>query len=177
MTIVGDDAPGEGATGVTEPTGDDRMSIEASLRRREIERRLLGATERLRQKRAEIDRTEQMKYEVARLPTPVELEERRRVEDLRRNAILGAEAFAAEKRRRLFHLRRDERAILHELGDHWRDFDRLRDEVRAYYGERPQRWMDRLRCPGCPSPQEIAAALSDNEVEVVTAADPTPTPP
>lgn len=177
VTIVGDETPTvEEDFSASESSGADRMSIDTSLRRREIEKRLLAATDRLGRKREEIDRTEKTKYEVAKLPTPVEPEERRRVEDLRRNAILGADAFAAEKRRRLFHLRRDERAILNQLGDHWRDLDRLRDEIRAYYGRLPHWWNDRLRCPGCPTPEEIAKALSQNEVEVVTAADPTPTP-
>lgn len=175
VTIVGD-GEGEAASETNAPTAENRLSIDATLRRSELERKLFAATNRLKNKRDEIDRTEKTQYEIARLPTPVELEERRRVEDLRRNAILGAEAFAAEKRRRLFHLRREERAILISIGDLWRDFDRLRDEVRAYYGELPQWWIERLRCPGCPTARDVAAELAKNEVEVVTTADPTPTP-
>lgn len=160
----------------TERSAAARFSTGASLRRREIERGLVEATERWTGKQEEIRRVEESKFLVQVLPTPTSADEQQRVHDLHRNALLAANAFEDEKRRRLFFLRREEREILHAIADLWGDLDRLRAEVRAYYGKAPEWWIDRLRCGRCPSLAAVEEALSKNEVEVVTNAEPTATP-
>ena len=170
-------AGGEGdlpATG-TERAAADRFSTDASLRRRRIERGLVEATKRWSEKQAEIRGVEDSKFLVQVLPTPTSKDEQERVRDLHRNALLAANAFEDEKRRRLFFLRSEEREILLEIADFWRDLERLRDEVRAYYGKAPDWWIDRVRCGSCPSLATVEETLAKNEVEIVTTAEPTPT--
>jgi hypothetical protein len=175
VEILGADGEGDPSATETERAAADRFSTDASLRRKRIERGLVEATERWSEKRVEIREAEESKFLVQVLPTPTSKDEQERVRDLHRNALLAANAFEDEKRRRLFFLRREEREILVEIADLWHDLDRLRDEVRAYYGRAPDWWIDRVRCGSCPSLATVAETLAENEVELVTTAEPTPT--
>ena len=176
VTIEGDASEDAAATESAPTSRDDRFSIETSLRRRELERKLLEGATKLVRIRDEIKQVEASSYPLEPVPTPVDPDERERWNDLRRNAILAASSFEEEKRRRLFVLRRDERAALHEIRDLWGAVDRLRKEVRSYYGKLPPWWIDRVRCVGCPTFEEIERELAKNEVEIAGKTEPTPTP-
>jgi hypothetical protein len=155
---------------------DDRFSTETSLRRRELEKKLVEGSLALARVREDIARTEKSAYLVEAVPTPTDPEEQERWSDLRRNALLMSTAFEEEKRRRLFTLRRQERATLREIQGHWTAVDRLRKEVRSYYGKLPTWWIDRVRCVGCPTFEEIEQELAKNELEMAGKAESTPTP-
>jgi hypothetical protein len=178
VTIEGTGEGGDaGAESAPPPRSekDDRFSTETSLRRRELEKKLVEGTVALSKIRADIAQTEKSAYLVEAVPTPTDPEEQARWSDLRRNALLMSTAFEEEKRRRLFSLRRQERATLRELHGHWSAVDRLRNEVRSYYGKLPTWWIDRVRCVGCPSFEEIEQELAKNELEMAGKAEATPT--
>ena len=183
VTIDGSGDSGDAGAAPAPPSRsakDDRFSTETSLRRRELEKKLVEGSLALARLREEIARTEKSAYLVESVPTPTDPEEQARWSDLRRNALLMSTAFEEEKRRRLFTLRRQERATLREIQGHWTAVDRLRNEVRSYYGKLPTWWIDRVRCVGCPTFEEIEQELAKNELEMAGKAEatatPTPTP-
>ncbi len=141
-----------------EPTADEKFSIEASLRRREIERKLTAAGRELVETRQQLDRAEEKHFEawvpaVTRDPRSAQASL-----DAQRDALLAAAQFDHEKGETLRRLRRQERQQLKQFAELWTSFAALGAEVRARYGTQPPWWRERLDCGACPSAAEVDKA-------------------
>lgn len=142
-----------------EPSAEEKFSIEASLRRRDIERKLTTAGRELAQTRDQLREAEAKTFQawvpaVTRDPHSAQASL-----DAQRDALLAASQFDHEKSEALRRLRRQERQQLKQTAELWKSFDALATEVRARYGAPPTWWRERLDCGGCPSPPEVDKAL------------------
>ncbi len=164
VTITG--APDEGRSGgeeAQESTMDpaQRFSVETSLRRRDLEKRLQAASAELTRVRERLREVESRRLVVYSPPAPKEGENSQFVLDAQRNAFLQVRAFERERRDQLRKLRRDERDWLTEILRVWKEFETLRAEVKSAYGTPPSWWRDHLDCPGCLAAREAEAALQE----------------
>ncbi|MBI2962958.1 MAG: hypothetical protein HYY35_04325 [Deltaproteobacteria bacterium] len=141
------------------PTAEERFSIEASLRRREIERRLTAAGRALTEAREELRRLEEKRFEAWVPAVTGDPRSAQASLDAQRDALLAAMQFDHEKAEALRRLRRQERQRLKQLAELWRSFAALGAEVRARYGTLPPWWRERLDCGGCPGAEEVDKAL------------------
>jgi hypothetical protein len=155
------------------PSDEENFSVRASLRRREIEKKLkvLGAA---------LDHVheEQAKAGAGRfsawVPTADQNPEAARVSrDAQRDAFLASSQFEQEKAEELRRLRRQERQTLKDLAASWKDFAALESEIRSRYGEPPIWFLPRLACGTCPSAAQVEAALHPRRAEPVAESTPT----
>lgn len=156
----GNSSGGEiGVMSAPEPTAEERFSIEASLRRREIERRLTAAGRELTEAREELRRMGEKRFEAWVPAVTGDPRSAQASLDAQRDALLAAAQFDHEKAEALRRLRREERRQLKQLADLWQSFAALGAEVRARYGTPPPWWRERLDCGGCPGAEEVDKAL------------------
>jgi hypothetical protein len=140
-------------------TPEESFSVGASLRRREIERKLTQAGRDLDEIRARIQETEKKTFDVW---VPAVTRDSRSAQaslDAQRDAFLAASQFQQEKADALRHLRRRERDQLKDAAALWKDFGALGDEVTQHYGTPPGWWRNRLDCGRCPTAAEVEQAL------------------
>ena len=144
-TKIGEERSNEPpSTGFREPasgSADERLSIDSSRARAELEKALHQTSERLEEVRKKID-------EARRQPdvVPGWMEKRAHIQN--------------EKAETLRELRLEERKTLAAVVVIWRRFETLDARVkRQYGGEAPDWWLSTLSCPGCPSRTEAEAAL------------------
>ena len=140
-------------------TPEETFSVQASLSRTDLERKLAAAGGALEQSRAEIRDTEQRKFGAW---VPALTNDPRSAQaslDRQRDALLAASQAEQQKADDLRRLRRRERDQLKELLGLWKEFDALDAKVTEHYGKAPAWWRKRLDCRGCPSAAEVAEAL------------------
>lgn len=166
VTITG--APKERPSGVdkiedstTDP--EQRFSVETSLRRRELEKRLRTASAELAPVRERIREVKSKRLIVYSPPAPMDGENSQFALDAQRNAFLQVSAFEHERKDQLRKLRREERDLLVEIRQVWEEFDGLRAEVRSAYGNPPPWWRDHLDCPDCLTARDAKQALKRPE--------------
>lgn len=141
------------------PSPDETFSVQASLRRREIEKRLATRTAELERIRAEADRTRNKQF-TAWVPTTTKNPAAATASlEAQRDAMLASAQFEQEKAETLRRLRRQERQTLKDLEAAWKDFTALGAEVRARYGTTPIWFRERLDCGACPSAAAVDEAL------------------
>lgn len=133
--------PDETAPTAPRSTEEERLSIDVSRSRTEIEKALNGNAERLGE-------VEQKIAEVERQPDFVTpwMEKRAGIKN--------------EKAETLRELRSQQRAALAAVVELWKKFDDLDTRVKkSYDGKAPDWWRSTLRCANCPSRREAEAAL------------------
>ena len=119
----------------------ERLSIDVSRERTEIEKALNSNAERLEEVDKQI-------AEVQRAPNVVPPWMERRA------------GFKNEKAETLRELWSQKRTTLATMGDLWKRFDKLDARVKkAYDGKAPDWWRGTLSCPNCPSRSEVESSL------------------
>jgi hypothetical protein len=119
----------------------ERLSIDASRERTQIQEALNNAAARL-------EKLDEQIAEVERAPNVVPgwMERRAGIKN--------------EKTETLRELRSQRHATLATIADLWKRFDKLDASVRkAYQGETPIWWRSKLSCPKCPSLSDAEDAL------------------
>ena len=124
----------------SEATGaspEEAFSVESSLQRREIEKKLTVAGRELEQTRTRIQDTEKKKFgawvpAVTRDPRAAQASL-----DAQRDALLASQQFEQEKSDTLRRLRRREREHLKAIVGLWRDFGVLDAKVIDHYRKPP----------------------------------------
>jgi len=145
--------------GARDPTEEEKFSVDASLRRRELERKLKAAGHDLEDVRQELRATEAKAF-AARVPIlTLNPRSTQASLDAQRDAFLASTQFEQEKRTSVRRLKRHERKTLGKIVGLWKEFDALASEVRSRYGKTPDWWRDRLDCKPCPSAEEAEKAL------------------
>lgn len=146
---VPDDQPAE--------QGDaaERLSVQLSLKRKDIERKLNAAAGRVQETREEIRATQAQRVD-AQIGT---FGNEAAARDTMAWALRYTQQFEEQKRLNLDALRAKEREQLRALSALYAEWDDLRAAVRRLYGQPPAWWADTLNCPACPSPEEITRAL------------------
>jgi hypothetical protein len=140
-------------------TPEEAFSVEASLHRREIEKKLTTASSALDEIRARIRDTEKKKFETW---VPVVTDNPRAAQaslDAQRDALLAAQQFDQDKTDTLRRLRRREHEQLRAVSGLWNEFGALDGQVVARYGKPPGWWRKRLDCGHCPTLAEAEAEL------------------
>jgi hypothetical protein len=135
--------PSNGSSHETAPRSaeQERLSIDVSRERTEIEKALNDNAERL----AEVDK---QIAEVQRAPNVVPPWMERRA------------GFKNENAETLRELWSQKRTTLATIGDLWKRFDKLDAKVKkAYDGKAPDWWRSTLSCPNCPSRFEVEGSL------------------
>jgi hypothetical protein len=145
--------------GARDPTAEEKFSIEASLRRRELERKLKAAGQDLEDVRRKLRETEGKDFDAWVPVLTLNPQSAQASLDAQRDAFLASTQFEQEKAATLRRLKRHERKTLGEIVGLWKEFDALGSEVRSRYGKSPDWWRDRLDCRPCPSAEEAAKAL------------------
>lgn len=169
-SITGSEAPRAGGDSVPvlrgrTPSADETFSIQASLRRREIEKRLAARTADLDRVRAEAAQARDKQF-TAWVPTATKNPAAATASlEAQRDAMLAATQFEQEKAETLRRLRRQERQTLKDLAAAWKDFAALGAEVRARYGSTPIWFRERLDCGGCASAAAVEEALHPKKTE------------
>ena len=162
VTITGAPEESPSGAGRTEDSTTDpeqRFSVETSLRRRELEKRLRMASAELARVRERASEIKSKRLIVYSPPAPLDGENSQFALDAQRNAFLQVRAFEHERQDQLRKLRHDERDWLMEIRHVWKEFDGLRAEVRSAYGNPPSWWRDHLDCPGCLTAPDVEQAL------------------
>jgi hypothetical protein len=142
-----------------EATPEETFSVQASLARADLEKKLTAVGRALEETRAEITKTEQRQFGAW---VPAVVDDPRAAQaslDRQRDALLAASQAQQQKADDLRRLRRAERGQLKELLGLWKEFDALDAKVTEHYGKAPDWWRKRLDCRGCPSAAEVADAL------------------
>jgi hypothetical protein len=142
-----------------EPTPEEIFSVQASLSRTDLEKKLTAAGRALEETRAEIAKTERRQFDAW---IPAVTDDPRAAQaslDRQRDALLAASQAEQQKAGDLRRLRRRERGELKEILALWKEFDALDAKVTERYGKAPDWWRKRLDCRGCPSAAEVAEAL------------------
>jgi hypothetical protein len=122
-----------------ETDDEQRYSVEASLRRRDLEKRLRAAAKELAAIRDEKRAVESTRLEGRSWALATQ-------ED-----VAEATNFQVGKERELAALDAREKAKLDEMDRIGEEFEALRAEVTERYGGTPPPWWrDRLSCPECP---------------------------
>jgi hypothetical protein len=141
-------------------TPEESFSVDASLRRRDIEKKLTSSGRELEEIRAEIQKTEKREFGAWVPSVTGDPRSAQASLDRQRDALLAAGQFEREKADTLRHLRRREHEELKELAALWKDFAALGDEVSRHYGgTAPAWWRNRLDCGSCPTAAEVDQAL------------------
>jgi hypothetical protein len=142
-----------------EATPEETFSVQASLSRTDLEKKLTAAGRAPEKTRAEITETEQRQFGAW---VPAVTNDPRSAQaslDRQRDALLAANQAEQQKTDDLRRLRRVERGQMKELLGLWKEFDALDAKVTEHYGKAPDWWRRRLDCRGCPSAAEVADAL------------------
>ncbi len=142
-----------------EATPEETFSVQASLKRSELEKKLTAAGRALEQIRADIVKTEGRQFGAW---VPAVTDDPRSAQaslDRQRDVLLAASQAEQQKADDLRRLRRRQRDQLKELLGLWKEFDALDAQVTEHYGKAPEWWRKRLDCRGCPSAAEVADAL------------------
>jgi hypothetical protein len=140
-------------------TPEENFSVQASLSRTDLEKKLTAAGRALEETRAEIHKTEQRQFGAW---VPAVTDDPRAAQgslDRQRDALLAASQAEQQKADDLRRLHRVERSQLKEILGLWKEFDALDAKVTERYGKAPDWWRKRLDCHGCPSAAEAADAL------------------
>jgi hypothetical protein len=140
-------------------TPEETFSVQASLNRTELEKKLTAAGRALEEIRAKIRKTEDRQFgawvpAVTNNPSSAQASL-----DRQRDALLAAGQAGQQKADDLRRLRRSERDQLKEILGLWKEFDALDARVTEHYGKPPEWWRKRLDCRGTPSAAEVADAL------------------
>jgi hypothetical protein len=147
-----------------DPTAEEQFSIEASLRRRKLQRKLKAAGGELEEVRQELRKTQAESFRTwVPLSTGDPASAAASLE-AQRDAFLASTQFEQDKGAALRRLKRRERAKLKEIVALWKEFAGLEADVRSRYGGLPGWWMSELDCKPCPSAEEAARALNPPEV-------------
>ncbi|MGH7858603.1 MAG: hypothetical protein ACREQY_14865 [Candidatus Binatia bacterium] len=154
------DAEGHPLLATSEMTEEEKFSVGASRRRREIERDLTALGRELRMVQEGIAETDSERFVAYAPALDEDVTNPQFVLDAQRNAFLAAEKFRRDRSERLRRLRRDERDLLRAIGERWAGLEELRADVRNRYGTFPPWWRDRLDCGGCPSAADVERALA-----------------
>ena len=136
---------------------DEKFSIDASLRRKEIETKLAVAARDLDAIRANLSEISGRTFS-AWVPT-VDGKTAPAQVDAQRDAFLAASQFEEQKAETLRRSKRKERAKLREIVALWKEFEALDASVTARYGSSPDWWRKRLSCGDCPTLAEADLAL------------------
>jgi hypothetical protein len=137
------EAPANESSHETAPRSaeQERLSIDVSRERTEIEKALNNNAERLEEVDKQIT-------EVQRSPNVVPPWMERRA---------GFKNETAETLRELWSQKRTTLATIDDL---WKRFDKLDEKVKkAYGGKMPDWWRSTLSCPSCPSRSEVESSL------------------
>jgi hypothetical protein len=140
-------------------TPEETFSVQASLNRTELEKKLTTAGRALEQIRVEIAETEARRFGAW---VPAVINDPNSAQgslDRQRDALLAASQAELQKAEDLRRLRRRERDQLKEILGLWKEFDALDAKVTEHYGKTPEWWRKRLDCRGCPSAAQVADAL------------------
>jgi hypothetical protein len=140
-------------------TPEETFSVQSSLNRTELEKKLTTAGRTLEQIRAEIAKTEARQFGAWVPAVTNDPSSAQASLDRQRDALLAASQAEQQKADDLRRLRRHERDQLKELLGLWKEFDALDAKVTEHYGKAPEWWRKRLDCRGCPSAAEVADAL------------------
>jgi len=138
---------------------EETFSVDVSLRRKEIETKLVAATRDLDKTRSEIATTEARKFSAWVPNLTGNAAAAQSSIDAQRDAFLAASQFEEEKAEQLRRLRRHERADLKEIVALWKEFAALDAVVTGRYGTAPDWWRKRLSCGDCPALAEAERAL------------------
>lgn len=143
----------------------DRLSVDASLERRDLRRALEAKTEQLGRIRGQIRdiENESITLQVGSLPT--EAGEARRAIESERQAFLALRTYEAKQRERLERLRAEERRILREILDVWASFQELEARVVEAFGGAPPWWRGDPECGECPTEKEAREQLLERSEE------------
>lgn len=139
----------ESAAG-SEKEGDEgsRLSVTASLKRRDIERRLQKVAKQLAAVRIEIEYVKGVRIGGRPAVEPDA------------EFVADVADFQTSKKLTLEELQKKEREKLAEIRDLYGEFEALRAEVAKAHPEgNPPWWRDRVECNECPLPGEVEAAL------------------
>jgi hypothetical protein len=142
-----------------EASPEELYSVSASLRRREIEKKLKEDARSLEAIQAEVKARESSAFS-AWVPEAVGSSRQAKASlDAQRDAYLAMNQFEQEKADELRKLRRRERAQLKEIVGIWKEFEALDAEVTEHYGTAPSWWRKHLDCKGCPTLAEAERSL------------------
>ncbi len=142
-----------------EASPEELYSVSASLRRREIEKKLKEEARSLEAIQAEVKARESSAFS-AWVPEAVGSSRQAKASlDAQRDAYLAMNQFEQEKADELRKLRRRERAQLKEIVGIWKEFEALDVEVTEHYGTAPSWWRKHLDCKGCPTLAEAERSL------------------
>ena len=140
-------------------TSEEKFSVDASLKRREIETKLAAAGRDLAAIREEKAATDAKTFSTWVPTSTKDALAAQASLDAQRNALLALGQFEEEKKDTLRRLRRRERDKLREIGGLWKEFNALDATVGERYGKPPIWWRPRLACAPCPPLAEVEAAL------------------
>jgi len=164
-------APGEEESPVVQGrqvTAEETFSVEVSLRRKEIETKLLGAARDLDQTRKDLTKTEARQFNTW-VPTLTGNPAAAQASlDAQRDAFLAAKQFDEEKKDELRRMRRHERATLREIVGLWKEFTALDAVVIERYGTAPDWWRKRLSCGTCPTQADAERELHGKKTPLPT---------
>jgi len=164
-SITGSDAPsGEDSEAPIlqgrQVSAEETFSVEASLRRKEIETKLVAAAHGLEETRAEIATTEKSEFKAWVPNLTGNAQAAQSSLDAQRDAFLAAAQFQEEKTEKLRRLRRQERGKLKEIVGLWKEFSSLDGVVTDHFGgTAPEWWRRKLSCPHCPTLAEAERDL------------------
>lgn len=136
-------------------SAEEKFSVQASLRRREIETKLAAAGRDLDGIHERIAANEARTVQ-AWAPT---VTEDPAALTAQRDAFLAVSQFEEDKSETRRRLKREERAKLKEIVALWKEFEALDASVTAQYGSSPEWWRKRLSCGQCPTLAEADLAL------------------
>jgi hypothetical protein len=136
-------------------SAEEKFSVHASLRRKEIESKLAAAARDLdgiheRMAANEARTIQAWAPTVTQDPAAV---------NAQRDAFLAVSQFDEDKAEERRRLKREERAKLKEIVALWKEFEALDASVTAQYGSSPEWWRKRLSCGHCPTLAEADVAL------------------
>ncbi len=134
---------------------EEKFSIEASLRRKDIESQLAAAARDLDGIHERIAAND---ARAVRAWAPSATEDPAAV-TAQRDAFLAVSQLEEDKAEMRRRLKREERAKLKEIVTLWKEFDTLDTSVTARYGSSPPWWRRRLSCGHCPTLAEADVAL------------------
>jgi hypothetical protein len=136
-------------------SADEKFSIQASLRRKEIESQLAAAARDLDGIHERVAANEARAVQAW---APSATEDPAAV-TAQRDAFLAVSQLEEDKAEMRRRLRREERAKLKEIVTLWKEFEALDADVTARYGSSPPWWRKRLSCGHCPTLAEADVAL------------------
>lgn len=145
-------------------TAEESFSVEASLRRRQIETKLRSSARALDEARSARAEAEKRSFNAWVPSLTANPQAAQASLDAQRYAFLAAGQFEQEKAEAVRHWRRQERDKLKEIIVLWKDFATLDASVTERYGTSPTWWRRRLECGTCPTLAEAERVLHDGPV-------------